>query len=765
MNKEVATTASFSAVVKKGTAVRESKATVDGSKIILAMDAKLTAGAYTVTITGLEAATLTADLTVEKDETLTTYDVSDYIVAKTATNTTTGVIKFDALNQYGEKMAADTPQVSCSFGTVANGAVTAPTATKEGNVEVTNITPVLALVGTKGTVVLVDTKSGVTVTKEISYNTAATASTLELAGAYHVNSGTIKSIAENNTISEYELLFTAKDQYGYSMSAADFNNGKVSASLAGGLTNIKLRDAAENARWNSRTVAGVDYITLELTGNSEDKAVAGDATLTVVNPSKGLLLTTAITVVKDVVIKTLNITADNGVYAGQDNELSYESIDSEGKNVTNYAVLSQVLSLPSGMRLVKNADGSAKLIYRPGENPRDTQEPILGKASTIEPETIYANKPTSGDYLVKPVSFTVYQKRAPKSVTGIASDAVTSVAPGQMLTIKSYKLLLADQYSNRIANTEDIFVKAVSSPAISITGTAVKVIGRADVIPEWAATNGAITVTAGAVVGTATVYLKFNAKGEANFGMKADGSDADARFTISVTNTKVAANVEIESVFDGYAKKVATGSAVTVNPGDVKVVGTAGGSKTTIPESQYVIVKVDNDTITKEEADRKVTSKTATVTVQVTTKDASGNEIETLVKKDFEISLEAAKVYKVTGVADVAKSSTAVSTGAAKAVSAATLQSYFKFTDQYNQNKDVAATVITSGKVAGNVKYTANLKEASNGATSADYEVLRGNGQNGIAIAFAKAGTYVVTITAETVDGSKKSVDITFVAN
>ena len=765
MNKEVANTASLSAVVKKGTAARASKFTIDGSKIIIAMEAKLTAGAYTVTIEGLEATALTADLSVEKDETLTTYEVSDYIVAQSVTNTTTGVIKYAALNQYGEKMAADAPQVSCSFGTVAAGAVTAPTATKEGEIVVTGIHEVLALVGTKGTVVLVDTKSGVTVTKEISYNTAATASTMELAGTYHINTGTIKSIAENDAINEYELLFTAKDQYGYDLESKDLNldgDKKVKPSLAGGLTNIKLVDES----WGDRTVAGIDYITLKLTGDKA--AVAGDATLTVVNPSKGLLLTTTVSVVKDVVIKTLNITAEDGVYAEQENELVYEAIDANGQNVTSYAVLTKVLDLGnSGIKLVKNADGTAKMVYTPGEKPVDSSDELLGKATTIEAETIYANKATSGDYLVKPLSFTVRQKRMPKTVTGIASDAVTSVACNQTLKINTEKLLLADQYSNSIANTEQIFkdVNKVSSGAIDITGTAVKVVASQNVVSSWTATGSSIEIIAGNEIGTATVYLKFNAKGNETISIADNNSNADAKFTVSVTNTKLAANVEIESVFSGFVGKATSGKAIEIKKSDIKVVGMSGGSKTVIPEDQYVIEKVENGTITTDEANKGTDSKKATVTVQVTTKDASGNEVQTTLTKDFEISVAPAKVYKVVDVSSVDKTKpvSKSATEVAKAVTAGVLQGFFTFNNQYNgaPNGDTVAKVSSGDSIAYNVKYTAQLKEGQNDG----YEVIAGNGLNGIDIRFSKDGVYIVTITAETEDGSKKSVDIKFIVN
>ena len=274
LNKAVADATKITKVdVKKGTAARESKFTVDGSKIVIAMDAKLTAGAYSVTVEGLEATALTADVTVEKDETLTSFEIADYIVAESNKATTNGIIRYAALNQYGEKMVSSEPTVTCSFGqaTVDKAA----TATAEGKIKVTNIPSMLAIVGTKGTVVLVSNDTGISATKEISYNVAATPSTVEIAGTYHKNSATLKSIVEGDTISDYELLLTAKDQYGYDVSAEDFKD--VTATLAGGLTNLSIQMSGSQPSYSLRTLNGVDYIAVPLTGTK--KAQAGDATL------------------------------------------------------------------------------------------------------------------------------------------------------------------------------------------------------------------------------------------------------------------------------------------------------------------------------------------------------------------------------------------------------------------------------------------------------------------------------------------------------
>lgn len=467
-------------------------------------------------------------------------------------------------------MLANNPEVSCSFG---KATIDKPaTATAEGRIFVHPIETVLALIGNKGTVVLVDKTSGVNQTKEITFAAAATPTTAELVGAYEVNSATIQDIADGDTIENYELLFTAKDQYGSDVYASDFTKNVtaasdgVNASLAGGLTNLHIKggDITDGSRWSERVVNGVEYIALPLSGG---KATAGDATLTIVNPAKGLVLTTSVTVVKSAIIKSLTVTADNGVYAEQANVMAFEAIDSNGNNVKDYNILKRALSLPApgyaapqapeaGMWLEKNADGTAKLMYYPVSTPSDK----TGKASTIEAVTIYANKPTSGDYLVVPVTFTVNQKRYPVSVLGMASDAETAISKDTAeLKLDPKKLILGDQYSNKIVNGEKIFTTAVSTGAIT-GGAAVWVdCGNRNSFDGFTISGGAIVVSRAALgkvqPGTATVYFKYNAaNAEELKGVSKD--QYDAKVTISVYDTTLAANVEIESINSGYAYEV-----------------------------------------------------------------------------------------------------------------------------------------------------------------------------------------------------------------
>ena len=739
-NKAIASPDAVKVTVKKGTAARDCKATVDGSKITVAMEAKLTAGTYTVSVEGVDTAAMTADVVVEKDETLTSFEIADYLTAEGQRATTNGAIKFAALNQYGEKMTSTDPTVTCSFSSDVKVTKSA-TATKAGEITVKNINPTLAIVGTKGTVVLVGDK-GITASKEISYNTAPTAATVELVGSYHKNSASLKNITEDDTATDYELLFTVKDQYGYDMEADKLKDLQIS--LVGGLTGLSLNNKPS---LTTRTYKGVDYLALALAGG---KATAGDATLMIVNPYKGLLLNTTVTVAKSVVIKSISITADNGVYEAQDNEMGYEFVDADGKSVTSYAELTNAVKFDPNanyrLRFERKSDGTAKLLLKPVDGVVIKSDSSSNKNSTPMVVIVSANKMTSGDYLMKTFTFTVNQKRVVTGVTGIKSDVVTSMSKGNKkgLTIKSTDLLLADQYSNKVTSDEGIFNKNLFDKTVAkgVSGTAVKVDTNGCVTADIKSDKLVVTPANGEA-GTATVYLKY---GDGSKAVTADSSDYDAKFSVSVydTGSVDVSTLAIDSINDGFAVKLkadGTGAVKDLTVDDVKVVAMVGGTKTVIPSSQYVIVKNENNTLSEAEKAAGTDTKTAKLTVQVTTWDSSNTPIETQISKEYQVSKADAKLYKVTDATDLTET-----INAAKTVTAAAFVAQFKFVDQYN------ADTTTSTKT-DSVSY--KIENVS--ATDKTGYTISFNEQNQAQLEIKAVGTYTFKVTVTAPNGSSKS--------
>ena len=770
-NKAIASPDAVKVTVKKGTAARDCKATVDGSKITLAMDAKLTKGTYTVSVEGVDTAAMTADVVVEKDETLTSFWIGDYIVAKSLTETTTASIKYAALNQYEEKMSTSDVTVTCSFGKIDDQKPsTYATATAEGTITVKEIPDILAILGTKGTVVIVG-DMGVTSTKEVSYNSFSKATTAEVLGTYHKNSATVKSITEGDDPSDYELLFSMKDQYGYEVSADDANTAaSITTSLNGGLTNVTVNLADEKS-YQTRTVDGKDYIAVPLKAiDASKKAFAGDATLTIVNNLHGLLVNQPLTVAKNVVIKSVNITADNGLYEGQENELHYEITDADGKNVTSYAVLSNsdIIKFSTNtlnLRWERNADGTAKLVSEIPDEYVDKSNPKSDKNTKITSITTQANYVAGGNLLVNTFTFTVNEKRVAKSVSGIAADTTLATAKsGDTLTIESKKFILADQYSGSVKDGESAFVNTIfdaTKGAATAAGTSVACDNKGGAFKDINidVANKKIVATPSAVTaGTATVYLKFRSAADVKDGKNAapaSSSNYDAKFYLSVYDTDGVdvSTLSIKSINDNFAVTEANAKDSAWVLGKTVVIAKVGGVETVIPSSQYAVVKNENNEFNGEDASKGVSTKTAKLTIQVTTWDAANTAISTQISKEYVVSKEDPKLYKVTGTNASAATKGAISLATKDTLSASDFVNMFTYKNQFNEN-------VTNPTAIKNDTVTYSVKLIQKDETGA-YK-LYNDGLNSAKITFTKTGTYKIKVFATTPDGSTK--DFTYVA-
>ncbi len=779
-NKAIASPDAVKVTVKKGTAARDCKATVDGSKITLAMTAKLIAGEYTVTVSGAADTDLVATVTVEKDETLTSFYIGENLI-QTTMNATAGYIYYAPLNQYGEKMNANDPTANCTFGEYDK--TDSASATGNGKIWIKNIPSILAIKGTTGTLVLVDSTTGVSSTGTVTFSDPATASEVEMTGFYNANKSAMQDITEQDNPRDYKLLMTVKDQYGNEMEAKDLVG--VTASIAGGLTNVVV---AENGNKNDATKApsyfsdvvvnGKSYIALSL---GDAYAKAGTFTLTMVNSNKGLLTTTSFDVAKYVVIKSIKITADNGLYNNQDNELTYEITDADGKNVTSYAVLKSTVGVLNAsyfesVRWEKQSDGSAKLIAHPLYNgfgdAKNTKETTIGTL------TLAANTNTSSDYMVNTFTLTISEDRIVAGITGIDDSVKTTTVIGSDIDIAFNKIVYADQYGNKVAKGDGIYPKNATQDLGAATGTEGCSVFM-DTNEHFTVTKNAAknkyTFTATNTPGSASVYLKYYNKTTEAGKKTASPSNYDQKVILtSVKTTSVdPSTLKIDSINDGYAYKVLPGQALSVSTSAIKVTAKMGGTEVTIPTAQYVVKSCDNNKITTDEDSKGTKEKTATVTVVVSTYDNNNLETVTTLTGEYKISTKNAEIAKICDVNDNDNYVVITRTSGA-AITSADFEKLFKYDDQYGIAGDKGGTPID---------YSA--AETSFGATSLDgvtYSLnvingvtknitTKGEGTNGAQVVFAapssslygctydkdaKAYCYIVKVTA-TLNGTSKT--------
>ena len=606
-NKAVDTTKAV-ITVKKGAATITATTTfaADAKSAELALGSKLTAGTYTVTVTGLDEA-LSADI-VTKDETLTSFELVGKNLVASAKTTTVASISFKALNQYGEMMAPNSLNVSSTFATAANTTTVAPSATKAGKITCSDIATTLAIPGTVGTLVIVDTQTGVNLNEQITYQPKATPSTVEVAGIYSEKTEKLieGNLKKGDTVGNYKLMVNIKDQYGTEMTAADAKDA-ITLNPAPVLTDLTTAASLSNSD-KDITYDGKNYVLIGLSAGGASKIQkAGTLNLTIVGSSKGVLATPSIVVDEPTVISSISVAPATALYAGQKNDLVVEATDVNGKAVTSYDDLKAAnikinSTLGGTVTLNKNSDGTGKFVYD-ATSVTVPNKDEKHRNSTLGTLTVFANESTSTNYLVKSVNITVYEKTTLWEVTGTTAKTITAAASGTALSVDLSTLNYADQYGNSVAfkdadNTKISYLIVDKAHVFTAqTGTTV---GTATTVSTLSDKKN-IKLTAGSNKGTADLYLRV---------MNAQNKDAvvteeayDLKLTLSVVDGKAisVSDVEIASINDGKevyaeypvtfvksasASAVGTGSAIKV---PVVVTATVNGKKVVLDPKQYTI--------------------------------------------------------------------------------------------------------------------------------------------------------------------------------
>ena len=616
--------------LKKGTAdvANTAKIAEDGKSATITLTGKLSDGTYTVTVVAADQ-TVTADV-VAKNEVLTSFEIGSTLketvkADSTTENKATAEISYQALNQYGDKInyKADDKSVTISIGKVKE--TKACKTSEAGTITVEEIPSMYAIPGQSFTVVIVDTvnNTGVTLNKTAVYGASATAAEFTSAGVYSMNKSAFKDVADGDEVANFELLFTAKDQYGDDMSAekvaALASEGAIQVTIAGGLTNVKADD---KYKVNPKTNSGVNVVEIgdntyfavpfAAAGSTSTKANAGTYNVTIVNNTKGIVYTGEYTVTSGTIISSIQISAKDTIYAGQDNEMDYVVTDTEGKNVTDYATLKDIKvknnSTGDKFSWKQNTNGTAKLVYKPAK----MDEPDVNKAaardytkSEIRSCTIEANKAESGKLLVKSQTFTVYYQRTPLSVSGLASDAASVTTDGD-LSVELKNLVVLDQYQNPysaddLKNDDGTIGKDIKVSVKAANGATVKM-GTTDLSSTATAMSAKIEMSNI----TDKVKLNFVVANDATVASKTSTDGVDITFTKG--DASKVSGLYVDSVNGGCALRAdgVLANAILVksngddanktagetynNLGAVVVKGIVNGKKVVIKPSQYAFV-------------------------------------------------------------------------------------------------------------------------------------------------------------------------------
>ena len=649
-NKAVADTTVAKITVKKGNATPTftAKWADDKKSVVLAMDSKLTKGTYDVTVSGLEKEDLTASVTVE-DQKVTGFQLLSTNLVAGALPVTCGTIKFKGVDQYGNFMNAGNVTVSSSFGTLftksadmsndANATNTFSTSSDPTTVYV-KITSAMAILGTKGTITIVG-GNGVNLTSEITLVEPSKAVKVESLGLYNTDKKKFMDMTAGDDASKYVIALKFTNQYDVELSFDEAKDQAIAVTVAGGTTNVDSKKNADGKVVPEEvTIDGKKVYAIRLVNTAK----AGNIQATVVNPSYGLLDNLSFTVAPGTVIKSFSVSADNDVYAGENNTLSYTAIDAEGNEVTKYDVLSKALTgtviekdadgkdikvtkviTPDDVTLEKQADGSAKLIYHPTTTASNGD--FTGSELKSLMFTLY---PGETNILVAQTTVKVNQARVIWEVNGIDTSKVTATASASAIRLKPTDFKIADQYGNTL--TSDQIKNAW-------------VDGKSIIVDDSKATKW----TAGKV-GKADAEISFTpaedvADGDVEFVVKAadNGTHKDEGFKLQLSkvNAGDASDFAIEWTNGQKVFNVKNGGLKLNISNDFSVVGRVSGKKVEIPKENYSVISGDFQA--QNDGSKETISKAATLKIAVTDAEHKTHIIES----EYTYSNENAKLTKI----------------------------------------------------------------------------------------------------------------------
>ncbi|PUF87828.1 MULTISPECIES: hypothetical protein [unclassified Geobacillus] len=390
---------------------------------VIELTGKLTAGEYTVNVTGLTDQVLTATTTVENERVETVKILSENAVLdKDGENVTVG---YKVENQYGEDITATTALTATAAGTVVNGnanpskgVVTIPVK-KDGVKE-----------GDSIVLTLVHAASGKSASATVKVSPKAQVSEIAITGLYNKDG---KALTETTDLSKdaFYLLVEGKDQYGNVVDEA-----ALDASNAVLINNTNPLIVKVATDFETIKVNGKDVTALRLNG----PVTAGETTVMLISTASGKNATFKVKVAESQRTDTVTFEVPDLVVANEKLFVPIQVLDKEGNLVTDEKVLNDATRgiKVSGLTnaVVKKVDGKIG-VEVPAENVKEGYISLVAVSST--------GKSTIANIQVK-------AEAKPVRVEGVTSDIKTTVltgSPAQTLSVDNVKII--DQYEREMS--------------------------------------------------------------------------------------------------------------------------------------------------------------------------------------------------------------------------------------------------------------------------------------------------------------------------
>ena len=536
----------------------------------------------------------------------------------------------------------------------------------------------------------------------------------EIAGVYN------KTLKKMDTVSSaklsaaknpyvYELLFTAKDQYGNDMDADKVASGSFFTALSTNPIFIQTTSTFETVDIDGKT-----YVAMKLAAGTM-ASKGGNATIQIISSSTGTKSTYDI--VADAAGAVDKFTLGNPTeyaVAGEKLEIPFTALDQYGNAVTAYDALAGKVNLQAngaGLSFVKKTDGTAKLVL----DLTGVSVPANSDLPVYMTSVVAAN----GNY--SSASVNVKNTAVPKSIGGIKASskkATTLAFPNGNVELTYKDLDVLDQYGRVMSND------AVKTWLGTVTNKIV--VKQADT----AATSAVKVYQDAATTDIASANLTDGAASKVVITAQADGNEkvefslvttagtvagSEKNVTFSTSTQKEYTSYAVDDLGTLYYKTDATQATHKVTPAVYGV--KADGSKVKLDTSYYELstdaktnaldttttvgtiaegttpIYTDNDF---KKADGSYQDVTVKVTVQI--KNSDGSFADTIVK-ELKLSNKAPAVKTVKFTSAVSDGKASVKLADITTAGLTALLDANEIKDQYGVKVTGATTTIAISNV------------------------------------------------------------------
>lgn len=531
---------------------------------------KLTAGEYTVNVTGLTEEALSDSVTVEdekvaKIEILSTEaPLVDAPAGVDAGDTDIDDLQvgYRVLNQYGEDITKTT-----SITTSAN------------NVYADSVNGVVTIVGDFNTTTnkiatftLIHAQSATTTSATVTAVAEAKVSEVAVKGLYNKDG---KALTETTNLSNdlFYVELELKDQYGKVVDSAS-KMGEVLVTES----NSTVVDAASSAQVIE--VDGKKKVVVALSGSPK----VGENVVTAIATASGKSASYTVKVEESTRAYNVDVAAPEVAVANEVVNVPVTVTDKNGNLVTDLAILKDAAR---GVKVtVGGVDRTANLIVKDGAVylPHNFTE---GYESIV----IISNATQKVDTL----TIQVKAEAKPVIVTGLSSNFSTTFKTGQTKTIGAGDLVIEDQYGRVMTEAKiNSWLDAAGANEIEITeveGSTVVAISDAAGDNDIAASGETVSVVAGAAKGTEKITVTLR---DANGAIVSSAKD----LTLRVTDGSEYTSYEVKSVGTVYDEVAAGKNDAAVYDKSVVVNGIlADGSKVRLTAGSDYAVTSTNATL------------------------------------------------------------------------------------------------------------------------------------------------------------------------